>query len=398
MSLLGTMSIGIRAPIIRKGDDIVKITLDSISGAMKEYHLPIEDGDIIGITESALARSQGNYITIDQAAENIKNLFPHTEKLGIVFPILSRNRFVPILKAIARAFKNKSICMFLQHPKDEQGNRLTAEDFELDTWRSGKNYQKQFGTYIHPFTGIDYIKLYEQTIQTEGAHSEIYICQNPANIISYTKDILIASVHNRFAIKELIKKRVHIEKTNKLHCHTLDNICSSPTIEHGYNEQYGLLGSNLSNDETLKLFPRPTNELGLVYVFLIQDAFRQQHGCKIEVIIFGDGAYKDPETGIWELADPSVYADATPKLLNEPNEIKMKYIIDKYLVNGTEIEQVHKMQELMQQHSTDSQLRQGTTPRKIANLVGSLCDLTTGSGDKGTPFVLIKNYFKKYYD
>lgn len=384
---VGTIARGIRTPIVKEGDDLIQIVVDSVLEAAKEENFQLRDKDVIGITESLVARAQGNYADIDAIGKDVANKFP--DEIGIVFPILSRNRFSILLKGILRS--NRKIHLLLSYPSDEVGNQLMDID-EMDKLNLNpysddfdeEKYREMFGEkVVHPFTGIDYVDLYKE-IGKENI--KIYFSNDPKDILKYTKDVLVANIHDRHRTKRILKK----SGANILF--GLDDILSSSVDGSGYNEDYGLLGSNLASDTEVKLFPRNNK----YYVEEIQRLLNEKTGKNIEVMVYGDGAFKDPVGKIWELADPEVSPGYTDGLKGTPNELKLKYIVD------TEFDKLDKdeiMSAVKQKiYSKDIDLLAnveslGTTPRQITDLIGSLCDLVSGSGDKGTPVVLVQGYF-----
>ncbi|NLW21704.1 MAG: F420-0--gamma-glutamyl ligase [Tissierellia bacterium] len=388
---VGTTVRGIRAPIVKQGDDIINIVVDSVLKAAKYENFKINDRDVVGITESLVARAQGNYATAEDIAQDINNKFDR--EIGIVFPILSRNRFAPILKGIA--LTGKKIYLFLNFPCDEVGNPLMDLDkmnqLNINPYidcLSEKKYRELFGERVyHPFTGIDYVQLYKDL--TINNDVEIYLCNDPKMALDYTKDLLVANIHNRKRTKEILKE-AGAEKV-----YGLDDLLTEPAKGRGYNPEYGLLGSNMATDTKIKLFPRDCQ----YYVDEIQKKFREKTGKLVEVMVYGDGAFKDPVGRIWELADPIVSPGYTAGLEGTPNEVKLKYLADAEL-EGLEGEAAIKaIKERI--NSKDDDLigdpeSLGTTPRRLTDLLGSLCDLTSGSGDKGTPIVLIQGYFDNF--
>ncbi|MBP3200366.1 MAG: coenzyme F420-0:L-glutamate ligase [Lachnospiraceae bacterium] len=389
--LTGVKSIGIRGPIIRENDDLRKIVVDSVINATKSENIALHDKDVVAITESIVARAQGNYASIDQIAKDIKNKFS-SDTIGVIFPITSRNRFAILLKGIARACK-KIILMF-SYPSDEVGNALLSLD-DLDDKNVNpysdvltlKKYRELFGYKIHEFTGVDYVAYYEELVKNEGCECEILFANHAKVILDYTKKVLCCDIHTRFRTKRILKENG---------CEIvlgLDDILNKSVDGSGYNEQYGLLGSNKSTEDTVKLFPRDECKN---LVLNINKDFKELTGKNIEVMVYGDGAFKDPQGKIWELADPVVSPAFTDGLKGTPNELKLKYLADndyKHL-NGTELQNAIK--ESIKKKDSDlkgNMASQGTTPRQITDLIGSLCDLTSGSGDKGTPIILVQGYF-----
>lgn len=387
--ILGTRSLGLRAPIIEKGDDLVEIVTESVKKASDNGDVVLNDRDIVCVTESLVARSQGNYASIEAIAKDINSKFEGDE-LVVLFPILSRNRFLTILRAIALTGKKLHIC--LSYPQDEVGNYLMDE---MDLFNSDINPYKdvldinQFreiaGDYKHQFTGMDYPSLYSEVAK----NSEIHFLNNPVDALEFASDVLVCSIHTR----ELVKRQ--LKEAGGKNILSLDEILTSSVDGSGYNAQYGLLGSNLSTENEIKLFPRDGEE----FVLKLQDKLSEEFGKKLEVMIYGDGAFKDPVGKIWELADPVVSPAFTDGLVGTPSEIKIKYIADNELSDLSIEERTKAMvdriakkeKELVGKNET-----LGTTPRQITDLLGSLADLTSGSGDKGTPIVLIQGYFDNY--
>ena len=390
MKYTGVTSRGVILPIFRQGDDLISVTCDAIMEASKQEGFTIEDGDIIGVTESVVARTQGNYATVKQMSEDIRRKFGGGS-LGIVFPILSRNRFSVILKAIAMACDK--LYVQLAYPSDEVGNCiLTHEQLdEKDVHQYTDSFdEKQFrnifgNSTLHPFTGIDYVEYYKSM----GANIEILFSNDPAYVLNYTKNVLCCDIHTRTRTKQLVQK-AGAEKV-----FALDEILSSSVDGSGYNEQYGLLGSNLSTEESIKLFPRNCQPV----VDSLQAEMKKRTGKTVEVLIYGDGCFKDPVGGIWELADPVVAPAYTKGLSGTPNEIKMKYFADNELGSLEGEELAEALREKIRHKDSGiagEMTAQGTTPRRYVDLIGSLCDLTSGSGDRGTPVVYIKGYFTNY--
>lgn len=388
---IGTRTFGLRAPIIEKGDDLVEIVSQSVKDASESHNIEINDKDVVCVTESLVARAQGNYASIDQIAKDINNKFAGDE-LVVLFPILSRNRFSILLKAIAKSGKKLHIC--LSYPQDEVGNYLMDE---MDLFNSDINpykdvldldeFRKVAGDYKHTFTGIDYPSLYTEM----AANSEIHFLNNPVDSLKFSKNVLVCSIHTRNIVKRQLKEA---GGENIL---SLDDIMTESIDGSGYNSQYGLLGSNLSTENMVKLFPRD----GEVFVSKLQEKLIKEFDKEIEVMIYGDGAFKDPVGKIWELADPVVSPAFTRGLMGTPSEIKIKYIADNELADlsiedrtNAMVDRISKKEkELVGKNET-----LGTTPRQITDLLGSLADLTSGSGDKGTPIVLVQGYFDNYSD
>lgn len=388
MDYQGTISRGVRAPIIRRGDDLVKITADCIEAAAKQGGFAIQDKDVIAVTEAVLARSQGNYATIDQIAKDVSEKFgDHT--VGLVMPIFSRNRFSMILKGISKGVKK--LVVQLSYPSDEVGNSFVTPDvlFEkgvnpyTDVF-TAEEFRKTFGDVRHIFTGVDYIDYYEKT-----GNCEVILANNPCEILKHTKYVINADIHTRKRTKaQLI--RGGAEKVV-----SLDEILTAPVDGSGYNEKYGVLGSNLATENSVKLFPRD----GQKFVESLQAEMKKRTGKTVECMVYGDGAFKDPVGGIWELADPVASPAFTEGLRGKPNEIKLKYLADNDLASLTGEEAIEAMKDMIRHKESDlinNMKSQGTTPRQLTDLLASLSDLTSGSGDKGTPFILIQNYFKNY--
>ena len=390
---VGTVSVGIRLPIIKEGSDLSKIVVDSVLAA-EEDGFKIKDRDVIAITESIVARSQGNYANIKDIAEDVENKFGKNAEIGVIFPILSRNRFSILLKGIAMGVKK--IYLMLSYPSDEVGNSLLSYD-ELDNAKvnpysdvlSLEKYRELFGHKVHEFTGVDYIDYYQELIKSVGCDVEVIFANQAKTILNYTKKVLTCDIHTRKRTKRILKENG---------CEIvlgLDDILNASVNGSGYNKLYGLLGSNKSTDEKVKLFPRDAQNL----VDTIQADILKKTGKHVEVMVYGDGAFKDPQGKIWELADPVVSPFFTAGLIGTPNELKLKYLAD----NDYKDLSGEKLRDAIKNAITkkDSNLvgnmaSQGTTPRQLTDLIGSLCDLTSGSGDKGTPVVLVKGYFDNY--
>ena len=392
---IGTVSRGIRAPIIREGDDLCSITIQSLLDASKSEGFSFHDKDIICLTESIVARSQGNYISIDNLAENVKKKLVG-EKIGVIFPILSRNRFAIILKGLARACKK--IVLMLSYPHDEVGNSFLTYD-ELDEKGINpysdvldlKTFKDLFGVRKHEFTGVDYVEYYEKIINGENCQAEIIFANQAKAILKYTDVVITCDIHTRNRTKKILKKNGAKIVLG------LDDLCTEPINGSGFNEKYGLLGSNKATEEKLKLFPKPKESQELVEK--IQSTFFEKTGKKVEVMIYGDGAFKDPQGKIWELADPVVSPAFTEGLRGTPNELKLKYLADNDFsqLKGDELkEAISKAIAKKDKDLKGKMASEGTTPRQLTDLIGSLCDLTSGSGDKGTPIVLIQGYFDNY--
>lgn len=391
--IVGTVVRGLRAPIINKGDNIKEIVVSSILKASKQEGFSINEKDVVAITESVVARAQGNYASVDAIAKDVSIKFGE-DTLGVIFPILSRNRFAICLRGIAKGAKK--IVLMLSYPSDEVGNQLFDIDMldekGINPWTdvlTEKQFRDFFGYSKHTFTGIDYIDYYKSILKEYNTECEIIFSNNPNTILNYTKSILTCDIHTRFRTKNTLKSN----GGNKVY--GLDDILSTPVDGSGYNESYGLLGSNKSTEESVKLFPRDCQPV----VDDIQSMIKKMTGKTIEVMIYGDGAFKDPVGKIWELADPVVSPAYTKGLEGTPNEVKLKYLADNNFADlrGDELKKaisdyiVNKDQDL-----TGAMVAQGTTPRRLTDLLGSLSDLTSGSGDKGTPIVYIQGYFDNY--
>ena len=390
---VGTTSRGIRLPIIKQGDNLADIVVNSVLEASKNEPFSIKDRDVIAITESVVARSQGNYATVDDIAKDIHNKFGDGP-LGVIFPILSRNRFAILLKGMARGVKK--IVLMLSYPSDEVGNALLTYD-ELDEKGvnpysdvlSLKRYRELFGKKVHEFTGVDYIDYYVDLIQKENCKVEVIFANQPKAILDYTKKVLTCDIHTRNRTKRILK-----EKGAEIVL-GMDDILSSSINGSGYNEKYGLLGSNKATEETVKLFPRAGQEL----VLDIQKQMLEKTGKHVEVMVYGDGAFKDPQGKIWELADPVVSPFFTEGLKGTPNELKLKFLADNEFKNLTGQELKEAIRAKIKEKEANlvgKMASEGTTPRQLTDLIGSLCDLTSGSGDKGTPVVLVQDYFTNY--
>ena len=388
MRCVGTVIRGIRTPIIKEHDDLADIVVTSLMNAKESEGFEFRDKDVVAITEAVVGISEGNYVSVDDVATDMVNKFP-SKKIGIVFPILSRNRFSTILKGIARGMDK--ITLLLSFPADEVGNGIMDEDkfynskFDLTSVISEKEYKKNFGDFLHPFTGINMVDYYKELIESENCETEFVFSNDPKEILNYTKDILNCDIHTRRHTKKLLSAGADT-------LYSLDEIMRESINGSGFNPDYGLLGSNKSTDDRLKLFPRTGDKL----VKDIQKRLKKLTGKTIEVMVYGDGAFKDPIGHIWELADPVVSPAYTKGLEGTPNEIKLKYISDnKYAdLKGDALKEAIK--EEIKKKDKDlkgKNLSLGTTPRRITDLIGSLCDLTSGSGDKGTPVVFIQGYF-----
>lgn len=393
MKNVGTMSIGVRTGVIKEGDNLAEITVNSVLNACEELNLSLENKDIIAITEAVVSISMGNYCTVDDIVKDLQSKVK-TRHLGIVYPILSRNRFAVLLSAFARAMDK--ITFVLSYPSDEVGNdildkeKLNNSKIPLSNYvMLESEYTDLFGDFKHIFTGVNMVDFYRDICKKENCEVEFVFSNDPEVILDYTKDVLCADIHTRNTTKEKILAK---EKVNVL---TLADILNKSVDGSGYNSKYGLLGSNRATEEKVKLFP----ENGSAFVNKVKDLFKEKTNKDVEVMIYGDGAFKDPVGKIWELADPVVSPAYTEGLEGSPNEIKLKYLSDNKFSNlkGEELNEAIKT-EIRKKESElkGSMVSQGTTPRRYTDLIGSLCDLTSGSGDKGTPVILIKNYFKNY--
>ena len=394
--MVGTVSMGIRAPIIRSGDNLVEIVTQSVMEAVKDGALTVRDRDVVAMTEAIVARAQGNYAAVDDIAADVKAKLGG-ETVGVIFPILSRNRFAICLRGIAKGAKK--IVLMLSYPSDEVGNHLIDEDMMdekgVDPYKdvlSLERYRELFGYTTHPFTGVDYVDYYSNLIRECGAEVEVIFANDPRAILPYTKNVLACDIHTRARTK----RRLLAAGAEKVFC--LDEIMTAPINGSGYNETYGLLGSNKSTEDKVKLFPRPCQDL----VEAIQAKLLAETGKHVEVMVYGDGAFKDPVGKIWELADPVVSPAYTAGLEGTPNELKLKYLADNDFANlsGKElkeaISQAIREKDEKAESLTGNMASQGTTPRRLTDLIGSLCDLTSGSGDKGTPIILVQGYFDNY--
>ena len=386
----GTCAYGVRAPIIRPGDDLVNIVADSVVAVAEQKELVLKDRDIVAVTEAIVAKSQGNFALLSDISADVKKKVGGG-KVGLIFPILSRNRFIGILEGIADAVDE--LIIMLSYPFDEVGNPLVSIDrlYELgiskfDREFTSDEFYKLVGKTEHPFTGVDYIKTYLDICKGKA---KIILSNDPVDILKYTKKVICADIHSRKRNKKLLLAN-GAEKVI-----TLDEILNEPSTEHGYHELYGVLGSNRSKEGQLKLFPRGGQE----FVENLQKELKKRTGKNLECMVYGDGAFKDPVGGIWELADPVVSPAFTEGLLGTPNEIKLKYVADNQIENKTGDEAVEEMKNIIKAKSGNlktANISLGTTPRRITDLVGSLSDLVSGSGDKGTPIVLITGYFDNY--
>lgn len=391
--VVGTVVRGIRSPIINKDDNIEKIVVDSVLKAAEVEGFQINDKDIVTITESVVARAQGNYATVDHIAKDIHNKFGDVT-LGVIFPILSRNRFSLCLRGIAKGVKK--IVLMLSYPADEVGNHLvdldTLDEKGVNPWvdvLNEKQFRDFFGHNKHTFTGIDYIDYYKSIVEEYGIECEVIFSNNPETILDYTKNVLTCDVHSRERTKRILKENGGEKIYN------LESILNESIDGSGYHEEYGLLGANSSTDDEVKLFPRNCQPT----VDNIQQVFKEKTGKDVEVMIFGDGAFKDPVGKIWELADPVVSPAFTSGLAGTPNEVKLKYLADNHFADlrGDDLNKaISEHISNRDTESSDTIESQGTTPRQLTDLIGSLSDLTSGSGDKGTPIIFIQGYFDNY--
>ena len=394
MRNVGTVVRGVRTPIIKENDDLATIVVDSLMACAKSENITFRDRDIVAVTEAVVGISEGNYVTVDDIAADMIRKFPSKE-IGLVFPILSRNRFSMIIKGIARGMDK--ITMLLSFPCDEVGNGILDEEilnnskYTLGDIITEVEYENVFGTYIHPFTGINMVRFYRDLIESENCEVEFVFANDSKAILNYTKDVLNCDIHTRLATKNNL-----IENGGE-NVHGLFEIMSEPINGSGFNPSYGLLGSNKSTEERLKLFPKTGEKL----VLTIQNRLKELTEKNIEVMVYGDGAFKDPVGKIWELADPVVSPAYTSNLEGTPNEIKLKSVADnKYSdLDGDSLKNAIKEEiKAKQENLKGNMLSQGTTPRRLTDLIGSLCDLTSGSGDKGTPVVFIQGYFDNLAD
>lgn len=390
---LGTVSRGVRCPIIKEGDDLVSIVTDSIILASEEENFPLNDRDVVAITESIVARAQGNYATVDQIATDVKNKVK-SEKIGVIFSILSRNRFAILLKGIAKGVKK--IILMLSYPSDEVGNSLISYD-ELDEKNIDpykdvltlEQYRNLFGHNVHEFTGVDYVEYYMSIIKEMGAEVEVIFANQAKTILKYADSIITCDIHTRNRTKRILKNAGAKVVLG------LDDILTSSVDGSGYNEKYGLLGSNKATEDKVKLFPRDSQYL----VEDIQKQLYEKTNKHFEVMVYGDGAFKDPQGKIWELADPVVSPFFTKGLIGTPNELKLKFLADNDFkdLKGEELRKAIEKRIIEKEKDlVGKMISEGTTPRQLTDLIGSLCDLTSGSGDKGTPIVLVQGYFDNY--
>ena len=393
--MLGTVSMGVRAPIIRQGDDMVKIVTDCILDAMKYDGLQPRNRDIVAMTEAIVARAQGNYATVDNIADDVRAKLGG-ETVGVIFPILSRNRFAICLRGIAKGCKK--VVLMLSYPSDEVGNHLIDLDMldekginPYSDVLSEEKYRELFGYTVHPFTGVDYVAYYKKLVEDCGAECEVIFANDCRAVLNYTKNVINCDIHTRVRTKRLLKA-AGAERV----C-GLDDLLTTPINGSGWNARYGLLGSNKATEETVKLFPREECQK---LVEEIQDSLLKATGKHIEVMVYGDGAFKDPVGKIWELADPVVSPAYTPGLEGTPNELKLKYLADNDFadLSGEELRQAIKDKIAANDGAAlvGYMAAQGTTPRRLTDLIGSLCDLTSCPGDKGTPIIYIQGYFVNY--
>lgn len=390
---IGTVSRGVRCPIIREGDDLAKIVVDSIIEAAESENIEIRDRDVISVTESVVARSQGNYASIDAIAKDVENKFGK-DTIGVIFPITSRNRFSICLKGIARGAKK--IVLMLSYPSDEVGNQLISLDLidekgvnPYSDVLSLEKYRELFGENKHEFTGVDYVDYYSSLIKAEGCEVEVIFANQAKAILDYTDKVLTCDIHTRARTKRILKAN------GAKMVYGLDDILTESVDGSGYNTKYGLLGSNKSTEDSIKLFPNECKDL----VLDIQKQLLDRTGKHVEVMAYGDGAFKDPQGKIWELADPVVSPAFTDGLIGTPNELKLKYLADndfKDLSGEALKEAISERIKHKDGNLVGNMASQGTTPRQLTDLIGSLCDLTSGSGDKGTPIVWIQGYFDNY--
>lgn len=386
MRLIGTNARGVRLPIISRGDDLAAIVVDAVLQAAGQERITLKNTDVVGITESVVAKAQGNFASIGQIAADVKNKF-HGQSVGLVFPITSRNRFFNILKGISGGAEK--VYVLLRYPSDEVGNPIidASRMDDLEAALSDKpvpaaKFKEASQGFLHPFTNIDYISLYESA----GNNVEVYLSDDPRDILKLTKSVLVCEIHSRFLTK------ARLLKAGAETAYTLSDILSAPVEGSGHNPEYGVLGSNISTEDKLKLFPKDCG----AFVNDVRRLFQEKAGVAPEVLVYGDGAFKDPQCGIWELADPVVSPGYTEKLGGQPNEIKLKYIVDNEFGLLDADEKQKAVTQAIRSKSSANAYNDGTTPRKYADLLGSLCDLMSGSGDKGTPVILIQGYFDDY--
>ena len=392
--MAGTISRGVRAPIIREGDDIVRIVVDSVLKTAREENFTLHTRDVIAVTEAVVARADGNYCTVDDISADVQEKLGDT--VGVVFPIMSRNRFAICLRGIASGAKK--VVVQLSYPADEEGNHLIDEDALLD---AGVNpyadtfteaeFVEKFGEPCHPFTGVNYLAYYRSLIEEEGAEAVILLANDPTAVLKYTPNVLVSNIHER----ERTARR--LQKAGAERVLTLCGIMNESRNGSGYQPEYGLLGSNKATENVIKLFPKNAREVA----FAIQSEVLARTGVHVEAMVYGDGAFKDPVGKIWELADPVVSPGFTDGLIGLPNELKLKYLADNEFkaLSGEELTAAIRARIREKERDLKGRMdSQGTTPRRLTDLIGSLCDLTSGSGDKGTPIVLVQNYFNNYAD
>lgn len=394
--MIGTVSRGVRAPIIREGDDLAQIVVDSVLAAAESAPFTVEDRDVIAVTEAVVARAQGNYASVHNIAQDVKSKLGGGT-VGVIFPILSRNRFAICLKGIAMGCKK--VVLMLSYPSDEVGNHLidldVMDEKGVNPWTdvlTEEKYRELFGYETHVFTGVDYVDYYKKLIEETGAEAEVIFANDPRAILDYTKNVLACDIHTRARTKRLLQKA-----GAEVVC-TLDDIMTASIDGSGYNDRFGLLGSNKATEESVKLFPIHCDEM----VAKIHQMMLDKTGKNVEVMIYGDGAFKDPVGKIWELADPVVSPAYTPGLEGTPNEVKLKYLADNDFaqLKGDELKEaikgyIHEKDEKAKSLK-GTMVTQGTTPRRLTDLIGSLADLTSGSGDKGTPIIYVQGYFDNY--
>ena len=389
----GVISRGVRAPIIREGDDIVSIVADSVEAAMREDGFELHERDVVAVTESVVARADGNYASVDDIAADVRAKLGG-ETVGVVFPILSRNRFAICLRGIARG--SKKVVLMLSYPSDEVGNHLfdmdALDESGIDPYRDVltlEQYRQAFGVRVHPFTGVDYVDYYRNIIEEEGAEAQILFSNRPEAIVGHAASVLCCDIHTRE------RTRRHILAAGAEKALTLAEILNAPVNGSGYCPEFGLLGSNKATEDRVKLFPKNAQQVADG----IRDELRARTGAEVEAMVYGDGAFKDPMGKIWELADPVVSPGFTAGLVGLPNELKLKYLADNEFAGLSGEELTRAIRESIRRKDADLKGRmasEGTTPRRLTDLVGSLCDLTSGSGDKGTPIIVVQNYFKNY--
>ncbi len=392
---VGTVVRGIRCPIIRKGDELAGMVADSVLKAAEAEGFELRDRDVVAVTEAVVARAQGNYATVDDIAADVYAKF-EGKPFAVMFPILSRNRFAICLRGIAKGAKGAKITLVLSYPSDEVGNHLVSLD-QLDEkgvnpWSdvmTEAEYREKFGYVKHTFTGVDYVEYYGDLIREYGAEAEIIFANNPKAVLNYAENILACDIHTRVRTKRILKE------SGAKKVYGLDDILRAQVGDSGYNPDYGLLGSNKATEDSVKLFPKDCDK----FVKELQQKLVSASGKKIEVMVYGDGAFKDPVGKIWELADPVVSPAYTEGLAGQPNELKLKYLADNKFADLKGEELKKAISECIAAKSSDlvgSMESQGTTPRRITDLIGSLCDLTSGSGDKGTPAILVQGYFDNF--